>query len=478
MGADGIHPAVPRPVFDQHWSQTDEAQLALDWPVVKDNWKTPDSLPGVYRSLWALCLKFMICTPFDIVGVKTNFAFERKSVGLHGFAKDSRMFSMVFCKAMSPLITHSVWESTVPGEAAKNLTMALQYAVILRTNDQRPWKGIQPLDRFLRAFKRLADGQVGMVPIREQHAAARKACAKRYGTMAHVFRALEKHIKGAKKPVEGDQPYFIITRDLTDVAAALDDMHTPTGGAPYLSTGLIYAAVTEPKVHSNPPSKEQFPVWQDLAMQDQERWLRRQSNIAATGGEEASVAPGIGLTSRPAVQGFNPDEYADYIGYEAMDTDEEGEGEGEDVAMGYGPAGSEDGGDEDENEDEDMAMDHGLTSSGDDSSGDKDGDEDEDMAMGHGFAISLDEDESSFADFSDESSFAGFSDRDEPVETGDVSMGVETNEDSGDVSMGVETNEDCGAYDLFIDISGDEASSADSSDRANLGFLLLEIQLG
>ncbi|KAK7426274.1 hypothetical protein QQZ08_007174 [Neonectria magnoliae] len=348
LDSDGIHPAVPRPVFDQYWSQEDEDELSQDWATERSKWEHPPSLEGVYRALWSLCLKFMSCTPFDIVGVKTGFAFTRQRVGRYSFGADSCMFSMVFCCAMNPLVTHPIWDSSVPGGAAKHLVMALQYAVILRTNDQRPWKGIQPIGPFLHWFKLVADRQVGLRPIHEQHKEARRRMgdlAVALDPISRVFRALEKNIKGAKKPMEGDHPYYIITQDLKDVAAALDEMLSLTG-LPVLPTNLAYATLTEPKVHSDPPSKKQFPVWQELAMKDQVRWLRRQANIPETDvseadGSETHVSqvndppigtPRVRIVSDDKATSFQHDDYTDFTGGEPVDTgDELGEGQEMDI---------------------------------------------------------------------------------------------------------------------------------------------------
>jgi hypothetical protein len=37
------------------------------------------------------------------------------------------------------LFTHPIWASELPGGRAQKLIMALQYAVILRTDDRRRW---------------------------------------------------------------------------------------------------------------------------------------------------------------------------------------------------------------------------------------------------------------------------------------------------------------------------------------------------
>lgn len=132
---DQPHPALQH-ARNPNWSEADEARAEALWQAEKEQWKMFASSQG-YTTLWKICLQFANCSPWDIVGERTRLCFKPDNTP-HARVSSGRMWSDGFCTALARLVTHIVWPSHFDGALAMNIAAAVQYAVILRTNDQRP----------------------------------------------------------------------------------------------------------------------------------------------------------------------------------------------------------------------------------------------------------------------------------------------------------------------------------------------------
>lgn len=83
------------------------------------------------------------------------------------------MWSQTFCDALATLVTHPAWSGSWPGARAAKLALTIQYAVILRTNDQRPWDVSCVNEEFLRSLRGAM--KFAPRPVPELHAEVRAA---------------------------------------------------------------------------------------------------------------------------------------------------------------------------------------------------------------------------------------------------------------------------------------------------------------
>ncbi|KPM39913.1 hypothetical protein AK830_g6679 [Neonectria ditissima] len=92
--ANRVSPAEPEIVFDQYWSEQDEASLCQHWENEKAAWEVPSDVLEDYRTLWVVCIKWMACSPWEILGPKNGFRFEPRAYSGDVFA------------ALAPLVSH------------------------------------------------------------------------------------------------------------------------------------------------------------------------------------------------------------------------------------------------------------------------------------------------------------------------------------------------------------------------------------
>ncbi|KXH59583.1 hypothetical protein CSAL01_10296 [Colletotrichum salicis] len=98
-------------------------------------------------------------SPFEIISTKCRLEWDtnaKDAVGPH--------WSVKFTSRIATIAIHPLWQRDV-----KLLTLALQYAVILRTQDTRPWLFSRPDDTlFLKTFEQVI-GEMRDTPIAEVH---------------------------------------------------------------------------------------------------------------------------------------------------------------------------------------------------------------------------------------------------------------------------------------------------------------------
>ena len=93
------------------------------------------------RALWRDCVQRMRCLPTDIIGVQNHLAYGDNPAD----APDSPIWESEFCGTLCRLFFHTLWYGY-----HHSLVIALQFAVIVRTGDKRPWRFVNPTeDSFL-----------------------------------------------------------------------------------------------------------------------------------------------------------------------------------------------------------------------------------------------------------------------------------------------------------------------------------------
>lgn len=274
--------ALRQVTFDENWTEENEVELAAAWIEEKNEWAIDANRKPNYRKLWTWCLAFMECTPWDIVGIRNGFLYERSKAG-RPKNNVSNVWTASFCHKFAYLIPHTMWKSRLPHGRAKRLILALQYAVILRTNDQRPWNPEIVEDEFLNEFKSMLMEQDPTSPIdvREIHAQTMQrlgARGKEPSNMSDLFTELENTIETPELPLSqaGNQMFVVTLKDVRSLTNALDNMTDPdTGMRMFFTTEVIATSSTEPVQKNLLPSYDEIEQWHELAMKDQFRAILR-----------------------------------------------------------------------------------------------------------------------------------------------------------------------------------------------------------
>lgn len=302
-----LHPLIEHNViFDEFWTLADEAELAQWWTQEKLAWTSKEQ--DGYRQLWVRCLLYLHCTPYDVVGVEGNLSHQRGPRGPKGAAASASLWSREFCVELTDLVTHHAWRCGTEGGAKRKLIMALQYAVILRTNDQRVWKIDELEYDFLKDFKQVIQEQSkkGPVPIRQLHKEARKRFRRRtvrpLCSLSDVFSSLEKVVEVSDQPLDtaSTQPFSLGRDDLANLAKALDRVISSDNGmALYIPTKVMASCVSLPSIRKGLPKYEELDRWHEVSIKDQRRRMKRRERGTpdameiddATGGIEDSFEP-------------------------------------------------------------------------------------------------------------------------------------------------------------------------------------------
>lgn len=288
MPVPALHPLIgSNVVFDEFWTHADETGLSQWWAQEKLSWTY--NYQDLYRQLWVRCLLYLQCTPYDIVGVKGNLVSERSIKGPRPTDDSSSLWPRDFCSDLTDLVTHHAWKCGTEGGAKRKLIMALQYAVILRTNDQRVWK-IDELDYdLLKDFKQVIQDQStkGPVPIRQLHKEACKRFQRRAVrprcSLSEGFSSLEKVVKSANNPLHNatTQPFGLRKEDIANLAKALDGaINSDNGMALYIPPKVIATCVSLPSIRNGLPKYEDLDRWHEVSIKDQQRQMKRRERMA------------------------------------------------------------------------------------------------------------------------------------------------------------------------------------------------------
>lgn len=267
-GQDQAHPALQY-TRGFNWSAEDEARAGALWQAEAQQWKMGDM--HTYLKLWKVCLQFADCSPWDIVGERARLRFFSSS----NLRVDTyRMWSKDFCLALLELIPHIIWPRQFDGAHAMSITAAIQYAVILGTNDRRPWDPAPNSSDILYKMMRKCTDETSM---RTRHEMVRMHCAERQihlSVMSSIFLALEAEVitPQSRFRASSDGLYSVTTKDLLAVSNALNKMYAPRiGTLGYLPTNLQLAAAIEARPGRTFPKMSHLPDLHEAAMREEMR---------------------------------------------------------------------------------------------------------------------------------------------------------------------------------------------------------------
>ncbi len=281
IGAQNAN-ATPEVQYPDGWTEEDESEACAMWQVDKDKWFLGKGVIKPYLKLFKICLQYAECTPWDIVGVRFQLRFQPE-------ARDSasEMWSKPFCDALGPLLTHPVWSTQFRGSLAMDVALAIQYAIVLRTNDRRPWSPAPwRNDPFLKTLSQYANGTE---PLRKSHERTRAyfdeiQCA--LPALSDVFASLETVVftlSDEFRPSVGDS-YAVTTKDLRNITEALDNMRRPnTGTSRFLPTDVLFETALSARPGRTRPSEDDLEHVHGAAMIEERRRLIVRRKAAALG---------------------------------------------------------------------------------------------------------------------------------------------------------------------------------------------------
>ena len=219
------------------------------------------------------------CSPRDIVGVRTRLCFD-----LDGSAKKPnspapspfRSWSGVFTNKLNQLLAHQAWSTGQPGGRVSSLAAALQYTVILRTEDKREWD-MEFTDPIL---VQMQDHIKSKVSAREAHTKARDVILQsgipiNMYHISNVFKALEEYVVVVPERIDEYSLYHVTSDDLRTIIQALDNMADPDTGCLNPSTEMFYkmSVTIRPSHGISPDGKDLDRVHEEVMLEESRRML-------------------------------------------------------------------------------------------------------------------------------------------------------------------------------------------------------------
>ncbi|KAI8714992.1 hypothetical protein NCS52_01005900 [Fusarium sp. LHS14.1] len=221
------------PPRSNSWTQQDEAKMMIVWDASPEKaaYASITGHGGVVTALWKVCLRLFRCPPIDIISPLHNLRYQ-PLIGPY----QPGTWSREFCNLLTPLLTHSIWQGS-----PERLAMALQYSVVCRTDDRRPWSP-QPLCPALinlRDSMDKADGSELSRSVHHMHKEARSLAIRNDdepSQMSNLLVRIHKTVKNStyeriperETSYQGFWVYALNNHDLRAVKTAIDKELSPT----------------------------------------------------------------------------------------------------------------------------------------------------------------------------------------------------------------------------------------------------------
>lgn len=309
------------PVIDEFWTQESEQNLLQEWELSKEKSELETICPRRMVSLWTTCLHVMRCSPLAIVSPRNSLAYAPNSSVPKG--KSGLVWSQGFCVDLRNLLCHPLWNGEI-----SDLVMMLQFTVICRTNDYRPWKmknrtGCMALQGLEMALRRNMEPLLSR-SVHEMHLEERASLTRNTGKkptpisdlMVRIGKSFQKN-NGERRPGPTDDTghiiYRLMTEDLKTLTEALDGVGNL--GIPLLATvEFSYVAYMNCR---NAPKGEKIP-WPQVKWLYTVAWLHerrefkrelarpQQDSLMLDAPNEEIRAAGEGARNELSTAGFEP----------------------------------------------------------------------------------------------------------------------------------------------------------------------------
>lgn len=124
--ADDFKQLIPAPQYDDFWTQADQDELEQQVKGDRDFQKRC-GVVGFVASLWKTVYRFTGRLATDIIGPRSGLEFKSDS-----HLGDGPSWTQKFCEAMTAVVLHPFFNLST-----EKMSLALQWAVICRTDDKR-----------------------------------------------------------------------------------------------------------------------------------------------------------------------------------------------------------------------------------------------------------------------------------------------------------------------------------------------------
>jgi hypothetical protein len=236
-GLPQVEELLPRLPISETWTTEDRQRIESRWADDRKKAKLRDSDVKGKRELLILykaCLCLMRCLPKDIIGCRFKMEYDKSQN--HNWRRRGRStgWTPLFCKTLTRLLVHPMWKGSIALLAA-----AIQYAIIVDTDDHGPWETPVPstCDWFLSDLlqrKQLRPGTSAIEHRRELHDQTSTPEVDEFGleigtavysTWDVLFQTLEAAVRpDRQRPPQRSGPFQVHRRHLGMLEKALDDM--------------------------------------------------------------------------------------------------------------------------------------------------------------------------------------------------------------------------------------------------------------
>ncbi|KAJ3947073.1 uncharacterized protein N0V96_003458 [Colletotrichum fioriniae] len=252
---------LPDSAFNDGWTREDEAALQQAWPsdprYSDPRYSDPLRGQGKDGSMlrgFKLIVRMFRMSPLEIISPKYRLEWDTaaRDVGPH--------WTAMFTNRLVNVAMYLLWERDV-----KLFTTALQYAVILRTEDTRPWLFKKPVNTpFFTTFQEVI-GELKDKPISEVHEEVRsrlKRCGHQIPIFSEFLLSLESVVEIQPKTAIHDRSKKMYPVGLVDIKAVIEALDaTDNFGFPaFLPLDFTATKVFEKRLRSefDPPSSRDF----------------------------------------------------------------------------------------------------------------------------------------------------------------------------------------------------------------------------
>ncbi|KAI8660112.1 hypothetical protein NCS57_00987600 [Fusarium keratoplasticum] len=215
------------PPLNNMWTQQDEDAMMAEWNASPEKvvYASINGPNGVITTMWKVCLRVFRCSPLALISPRQGLRYQP----LAG-PSQAGLWSREFCNRLTALFVYPVWQ----GRPIR-LAMLLQYAVICRTDDRRPWiphPSCNALANLRQSMEQNKGSQL-LQSVHKMHKEAR-ALAIQAGqvpcTLSDLFLAIHRTVKGwtfdripeVVTSSSGFEVYSVTIHDLKVVAAAIN----------------------------------------------------------------------------------------------------------------------------------------------------------------------------------------------------------------------------------------------------------------
>lgn len=222
---------IPKPQYDDFWTIEDQENLER-WTESDQDFQKRCEIREPLVGVWKTAYRFLGCLATDIVGPSSGLVFRSDTQKGKG---GQPMWTATFCEVLTAIILHPLFSGST-----EKMSLAIQWAVICRTDDRRKYKirGCED-DLFIRELKSVIDEhQHGTRTARDLR---ELACYKYMGAhknvieppvwsqfLGHIERKASRYAQGRRDEddVVGPQDvqYFVNISDVRAVKGALDRM--------------------------------------------------------------------------------------------------------------------------------------------------------------------------------------------------------------------------------------------------------------